>query len=284
MSTTDQHTTAPAPNAFRFGRNWQRYLHSYLDPERERIAAESLHDLVGDVRNKTFVDIGCGSGLFSLCAYRDGAKQVLSFDVDSDSVAATRTLHERMGSPENWRVLHGSVLDSDFVASIGPADVVYSWGVLHHTGDMYKAIGNAASVTAPGGTFVIAIYNRVTGRWLDSERWRRIKRAYNRAPRLGQRAMEFVYALYWLAGCAKNRTNPLRIMREYRQSRGMALWTDMVDWLGGYPYEFATPEEIVTFCERSCHMRPRKVNRLSPVDSGNNEFVFERVDSAVGSN
>jgi SAM-dependent methyltransferase len=276
MSATDQQP-APPPDAFRFGRNWQRYLDSYLDPQRERIAAESLHDLVGDVRDKTFVDVGCGSGLFSLCAYRDGAKQVLSFDVDPDSVAATRTLHERMGSPENWQVLHGSVLDSDFVAGIEPADVVYSWGVLHHTGDMYTAISNAASLTSLGGVFAIAIYNRVTGRWLDSERWWRIKRAYNHAPRLGQWAMELGYAGYWLLRCAKHRRSPLRELREYRRLRGMALWTDMVDWLGGFPYEFATSDEIIAYCTRSCGMECRKLKPLPHNDNGNNEFVFERV-------
>src|SRR5205807_6328403 len=110
----------------------------------------------------------------------------------------------------------------------------YSWGVLHHTGDMYTAMRNAASLVEPGGLFAIAIYNRVTEGRLISERWLRIKRAYNHAPRFVQVAMEAAYALYWSLGTLRSRESPLRAAREYRRSRGMALWTDLVDWLGGY--------------------------------------------------
>jgi SAM-dependent methyltransferase len=269
-------TVAPPPDAFRFGRNWRRYVSSYLDPDRERIAAESLQELVGDLRGKTFLDIGCGSGLFSMCAHRAGAAEVVSLDVDPDAVAATRELHAQSGAPEAWRVLHRSILAAELRDELQPADVVYSWGVLHHTGDMYPAIRNAAALVKPGGLFAIAIYNRATRRWLDSERWRRIKRAYNHAPRLGQIAMELGYALYRSLGCLRTRQSPLRVAREYRQSRGMAPWTDLVDWLGGYPYEFATAQEIVDFCERSCGLRCVKVDPVSEADTGNNQFVFER--------
>lgn len=276
MSTTKQEPSAPAPDTFRFGRNWQRYVSGHLDPDRERIAAESLADLVGDLHGKAFLDIGCGSGLFSLCAHRAGAREVVSVDIDLDSIEATRLLHQRAGSPESWRVLHGSILDPRFVDDLERADVVYSWGVLHHTGDMYAAIRHAAALVKPGGLFAIAIYNRFTGKWLDSQRWWRIKRAYNHVPRVGQRAMELAYGLYWLLGHVRNRQNPFRTAREYRRSRGMALWTDMIDWLGGYPYEFATAQEIVEFCEGSCGMRSTKLIPMNEHDSGNSQFVFER--------
>jgi SAM-dependent methyltransferase len=269
--------SAPPPDAFHFGRNWQRYVSGYLDPDRERIAAESLSDLVGDLQGKRFMDIGCGSGLFSLCAHRAGASEVVSLDVDGDAVASTRLLHSRAGSPDNWHVLHRSILDSRLPAELAPADVVYSWGVLHHTGDMYAAIANAAELVKPGGQFAIAIYNRVTGRWLDSQRWLRIKRAYNHAPRIGQIAMELAYGLYWLLGRLRGRQNPFRVAREYRQSRGMALRTDLIDWLGGYPYEFATARQIIDFCERSCGLHSTKVIPEQGGGSGNNQFVFERV-------
>lgn len=278
---TDQLEHPPAPpqppaDAFRFGRNWQRYVGIYLDPERERIAAESLRDLVGDLRGKTFLDIGCGSGLFSLCAHRAGASQVVSIDVDPDAVAATRELWSRAGCPETWNVLHRSILDPQAVAELAPAQVVYSWGVLHHTGDMYTAIRNAASLVAPGGQFAIAIYNRVTDGRLCSERWLRIKRAYNHASRPAQLAMEGAYAAYWSLVTLRSWQSPLRAAREYRRSRGMALWTDLVDWLGGYPYEFATPEEITGFCERQCGLRMLRVLPVPARGTGNNQFVFQR--------
>jgi hypothetical protein len=201
---------------------------------------------------------------------------VVSIDVDSDAVAATQDLRARVGAPESWRVLHRSILSDELRSKLEPVDVVYSWGVLHHTGDMYTAIRNAAALVKPGGLFAIAIYNRVSGRWLDSVRWRRIKRAYNRAPRIGQNAMEVIYALYWSLSCLHSHQSPLRLAREYRQSRGMALRTDLVDWLGGYPYEFATADEIIDFCEGQCGLSCTRADRLSGADTGNNQFVFER--------
>jgi len=267
---------APPPNAFHFGRNWQRYVSAHLDPDRERIAAASLSALVGDLSGKTFVDVGCGSGLFSLCAYRSGASSIVSFDVDPDAVKATHDLHRRAGSPTNWRVIHRSILDPATVADLEPADVVYSWGVLHHTGDMYGAIRNAAALVKRGGRFAIAIYNNDTDRWVTSRRWRHIKRAYNHAPRGLQVGMELLYGLYWLAGCIYHLQDPFRAAREYRQSRGMAVWTDLVDWLGGYPYEFAKAREIIDFCETACGLVCRSIVPEPADGIGNNEFLFER--------
>src|SRR5258707_8376486 len=98
--------SAPRPTgAFEFGRNWQRYIENYLDPERAQIAARSLDDLIGeDLTGKVFLDIGAGSGLFSLCAHLAGAAKVISVDVDPESVEACRTLRRSIGDPENWEV------------------------------------------------------------------------------------------------------------------------------------------------------------------------------------
>jgi len=276
-------SVGPPPDAFGFGRNWQRYISEHLNPERERIAAESLHDLLQvDLRGKSFLDIGSGSGLFSLCACKAGASHVTSIDVDPSSVTATKHLRASAGDPENWVVRHDSILDGNVARTLPAADIVYSWGVLHHTGNMHEAIVNAAQLVNPGGLFCIAIYNRVTGRFLDSERWLRIKRAYNHSPRAAQAAMESLYAGYWSLGRLRNRQNPLRIAREYKASRGMALKTDLVDWLGGYPYEFATSDEVIAFCTKRCGM---SLVRLVPVPddgNGNNQFVFQRTgDPAV---
>lgn len=267
---------APPPDAFPFGQNWQRYVSTYLDPDRERIATESLQSLVGDLRGLTFLDIGCGSGLFSMCAHRAGAAEVISLDVDPDAVASTHHLHARCGSPDSWEVLHRSILEPTLIDELDQADVVYSWGVLHHTGDMYTAIRNAATLVKPGGLFAIAIYNRVTEGRLTSERWWHIKRAYNQSPRWGQFLMELTYLSYWALGCLRARKNPWRAAREYRHSRGMALWTDAVDWLGGFPYEFATAQEIRAFCEESCGLRFVTALSVTARDTGNNQFVFKR--------
>lgn len=271
------YAVAPAEGAFRFGRNWQRYIATHLNSERERIAGESLKDLLGvEIEGRSFLDIGSGSGIFSLCAYRAGARQVVSVDVDPEAIAATRLLRSRAGNPPNWQVVHRSILDDPLLADWQAADLVYSWGVLHHTGDLHRALRNATTLVAPGGLLAIAIYNRVTGRWLDSRRWLVIKRTYNRAPRPIQLAMELAFQLYWVLGRLRRGTNPLRAAREYQQSRGMAVRTDLVDWLGGYPYEYATAEEIVAFCEGGCGLTLQALRRTPQGGTGNNQFVFRR--------
>ncbi|HVM18163.1 MAG TPA: class I SAM-dependent methyltransferase [Gaiellaceae bacterium] len=264
-------------DAFEFGRNWQRYLDRYLDSERKEIAAESLRALVGEpLEGKVFVDIGAGSGLFSLCAHDLGASRVVSIDVDPEAVVAAERLRAAAGSPEQWEVFEASILDPQLPERLPRADIVYSWGVLHHTGDMFAAIRNAAGVVAPGGVFCIAIYNRVTGRLLDSRRWRSVKRFYNRSPSAIRRVLEALYFTYWLAHQIRARRNPVSAAAEYKASRGMGLLTDLVDWLGGYPYEFASVDEIVYFCRDECGLDLVRVIPTTPGGLGNNEFVFRR--------
>lgn len=262
--------------AFPFGKNWQRYVDRYLDSERVAVAEHSLRDVIEeDLAGRTFVDVGCGSGLFSLGAHRAGAT-VLSLDVDPDSVAACRELRRRAGDPETWTVMEGSILDEELVERLPWGDVVYSWGVLHHTGDMWTAIEHVARLVSPGGLLVLAIYNRSTGRFLDSERWLAIKRRYNRSAPPARRLMEAVHLGHWTWSQVAARKNPVRVAREYKRRRGMALKTDLVDWLGGYPYEYATAGEIVDFCRDRLGLQPVKVRANPPTGIGNNQFVFRR--------
>ena len=172
-----------AGDRFRFGENWARFL-TVLDDARIADAEESLRDMLGvtDLRGRRFLDIGCGSGLFSLAARRLGA-EVLSFDFDLQSVACTHELRRRY-FPEDraWRVEEGSVLDREYMERLGQFDVVYSWGVLHHTGAMWVAIENAISrVATPQGTLFIAIYN---DQGWKSHMWWLVKHTYNRLPKL----------------------------------------------------------------------------------------------------
>src|SRR5579871_3052389 len=166
---------------FEFGANWSRFL-TVLNDERIAQAETSLRGALGvqSLAGKTFVDVGSGSGLFSLAARRLGAS-VHSFDYDPESVACTRELRSRyFPNDESWTVEEGSVLDVPYLRRLGRFDVVYSWGVLHHTGAMWEALGNVVQLVAPGGQLFIAIYNDQGG---ASRRWRTLKRIYNQLPR-----------------------------------------------------------------------------------------------------
>ena len=153
---------------FSFGRNWLRYAKD-IDEARVGTATASLADWLGDIKGRSFLDIGCGSGLFSLAATRLGAS-VTGFDCDEGSVRCTEDLRRRFQVPvESWRIHHGSVLDAEFMGQLGVFDIVYSWGVLHHTGDLWTALEGAVERVAPGGLLYIALYNdagRASRRWL----------------------------------------------------------------------------------------------------------------------
>jgi 2-polyprenyl-6-hydroxyphenyl methylase/3-demethylubiquinone-9 3-methyltransferase len=262
---------------FAFGENWQRFLRQLSD-ERIALAEESLQKNLGveSLAGKTFIDIGSGSGLFSLAARRLGAK-VHSFDYDTESVACTKELKRRYFPDDgSWTVEQGSILDEAYVSRLGRFDIVYSWGVLHHTGDLWRAMREAVSLAADDGILYLALYND-QGR--PSGRWTRVKQAYNALPGY-LRFLVVIPAFVRLWGPTFVRDglkgNPLRSWRSYETSslRGMDAWTDVIDWVGGYPFEVSTPEQVVDFCvERGFVLT--KI-RTAGGGLGCNEFVFVR--------
>lgn len=271
----------PTDTRFAFGKNWQSFRERALNDERvaeSRRGLERLLDLA-QINGKSFLDIGSGSGLHSLAAFQMGASPLVSFDYDPDSVACTEALRRDRApeAGERWRVLRGSAIDETFMRSLGTFDVVYSWGVLHHTGDMWRGIRNAMKAVNPGGALVLALYNRVEGSLgtLSSDSWRVIKKTYVEGSPLRQRAMLGAYTAWRMGVAVSHRQHPLHEMRSYDPSRGMNWFHDARDWLGGYPYEYATVDEVTRFVERDAFTRT-KVEAVHPQGWGNNEFVFTR--------
>lgn len=195
------------------------------------------------IAGKHVLDIGSGSGLHSLAFHRLGAAHVRSFDLDPNSVAATTSLWRNSGAPPNWEISIGSILDDTFVASLGKFDIVYCWGVLHHTGALWEAMRRATGLVGPDdGRLWLAIY--ASGPNYD--RHLAIKRRYNRASRAEKRAMEAFTLSRWAVGHVRRTRNPWQWLPE--KERGMDHLHDARDWLGGLPYEVASADEIVTFC------------------------------------
>ena len=235
-----------------------------------------MRSLLGrsDLTGLRFLDIGSGSGLFSLVARRMGAT-VHSFDYDLDSVECTRELRRRY-FPEDaaWTVERGSVLDAGYLATLGEFDVVYSWGVLHHTGAMWRAIALALTMVAPGGTLVMALYNHQP---VLTPVWSAIKRTYVLLPRWLQRAMDAIFiAAFGLAAAGADvlRGRNAFGRRGRANRRGMSFNHDVVDWIGGWPFEAARPEDVSRFVQA----RGFAVQEIRTVGRrlGCNEFVFAR--------
>lgn len=265
-----------AGSRFGFGENWSRFL-SVLDEDRIRQAELHLMQMldVSTLAGKTFIDIGSGSGLSSLAARRLGAK-VHSFDFDHKSVACTRELKRRYyNDDENWNIEQGSVLDKSFIDKFTEFDVVYSWGVLHHTGSMWESLENITKIPIDGGSLYISIYN---DQGFMSRLWLMFKTIYNRLPNLlkfpftilimGPREMaSFIFSIV--------RGNPMNYIRSwtlYKKQRGMSRWHDIVDWIGGLPFEVAKPEHIFDFFRK----RDFELRKLSTCAGGLgcNEYVF----------
>jgi 2-polyprenyl-3-methyl-5-hydroxy-6-metoxy-1,4-benzoquinol methylase len=277
-SAGDQHSAEVARGErFEFGKNWARFL-SVLDDQRIAQAERSLCEMLDrpSLHGSRFLDIGSGSGLFSLAARRLGA-EVHSLDYDPHSVACTRELKARYCPGDlHWQIERGSVLDPAYIEGLGRFDIVYSWGVLHHTGAMWQALDHAERPVAPGGLLFIAIYND-TGS--QSARWTSIKRTYSRLPRMLRSPFALAVSVpEELKGMARAmlRGRPqeyLQSWTQYDRSRGMSRWHDIVDWVGGYPYEYAKPDAIFAFFRaRGFTLENLKIGG----GLGCSEYVFSR--------
>jgi 2-polyprenyl-6-hydroxyphenyl methylase/3-demethylubiquinone-9 3-methyltransferase len=279
----DSSTENQDGNRFAFGNNWRTFT-ELINEARIQTAIDSLTGPLGttDLQGRTFLDIGCGSGLFSLAASRLGAS-VRSFDFDSESVEATIELRRRFKPSRDWIVEQGSILDAESINDLGHFDIVYSWGVLHHTGDLWKALEITAGLVAAGGLLYISVYNC---QGIESHLWPYVKRRYNRSGPLMRQAL--------LAGSATylDRRLPVRkLVQALRpdtgmqarppRARGMSAKHDLIDWVGGYPFEVAKPEQVFTFL----HERGFELRYLVTCAGGIgcNEYVFERTALMAGS-
>lgn len=274
MTKSDTDTAVGQINAgerFAFGDNWAAFL-EVVDEPRIAAATEALAGMLGpDLTGLSFLDVGSGSGLSSLAAYRLGAR-VSSFDYDPQSVACTAELRRRYGSEDRWSVAQGSALDREFLSTLGQHDVVYSWGVLHHTGAMWDALDAVVPLVAPGGRLFVAIYN---DQGLASTGWTAVKKAYVSRGRATKRAIEAAAGAYFGSRTAAAQLGRKALRRPAAdtavRARGMDRRRDLVDWVGGYPFEVARPDEIFSFYRDRGFVLDRLV---SANGLGCNEFVF----------
>ena len=258
---------------YEFGENWQNFVQKSFNNERAEISKQHLSSFLGrdDLRGLSFLDAGCGSGLHSLAALRAGAERIVSFDLDAASVETTRLLRQFAGNPSNWEICQGSILDGQFLETLERADIVYSWGVLHHTGDMWTALKNTGALVASGGEMYVALYQAGLIKPSD-EFWLMVKRRYNEGGPLRRRLMELAYVSAVLRLNPRRWVQFVKKVRDYKKSRGMSYYTDVKDWLGGWPMEFSSPDQVKTFVETNLGMKLVKLK----IGQANAEYLFKK--------
>ena len=252
---------------FDFAKNWTNFSKRSLSFEVIRAAEESIKNLLSrdNLTNYSFLDVGCGSGIFSIAARKLGACPVLGIDISQGCVELSKENSRKVGVDGiDFQLV--SALDNKKLAEM-QYDLVYAWGSLHHTGSMWEAIKNCSKAVAPSGKFVLAIYNKHS----TSSLWAYIKYFYVQSPSFLQVPIVILFsAVIYIAKFAVTFKNPLI------KQRGMNFWHDVIDWVGGYPYEYATSDEVIKFIENLGF----KLNRVisAEVPTGCNEFVFDKAD------
>lgn len=265
--------TADTETRYDFGRNWSD-LTARLEERHVLEASKDLARLTGDLDGKTFLDIGCGSGLHAAAACRLGARKVVAIDYDPQSVATARTVLDRFAGGPNWQVGQADATDMSSLPA-DSFDIVYSWGVLHHTGNMEKAVRNAAALVAPGGRLCMALYLKTPLCGF----WRVEKRIYSRNKWL-RPVIKAPFVAALLLARTLRQGDPVSFVKNYRQRRGMEFLVDVDDWLGGFPYESLLPEDLEAMVGRLGFQATARFNvrpGLGILGTGCGEWRFERM-------
>jgi len=241
-----------------FGKNFKQNLLNAYDETRLNQSIRFIQEYLETetLEGKTFLDAGCGSGVFSIAAQKMGAK-VTSFDIDETALVNISELKQLFEVDDKDIILKkGNILDQSFIKSLGQFDVVLCWGVVHHCGDMWKALDLISQTTNKNGIIHLGIYNEADGwgiypdgRFGPSTFWRKIKKFYSRLPSLLQSFIDLfciigISVIYLLM-----LKNPIKKLRE-NERRGMTWKSDLKDWLIGYPYEYARPEQVFEFMKK----------------------------------
>jgi SAM-dependent methyltransferase len=262
---------------YAFGKNWLKYSQTIDSSHVESVTSDLAELLnIGDLKNKSVLDIGCGSGVHDVGFYHLGCRNLTAIDYDLDSIVATEYNLEKFCPDAEFKILQGDIL-SEEIKLLGTFDIVYSWGVLHHTGNLEAAIDNSASLVADEGFLAIALYRKT----LLCDFWKIEKKVYSRLPRFFQRFFELIYISTFALGLIMvKKISIVRYIKNYSTKRGMNFFVDVRDWLGGYPYESISSDELRKLMSSLGFSQVYSLeghDKIGIFGSGCDEFLFQKL-------
>lgn len=258
---------------FDFGENWVQFTERALTREKVKQAKNDFIRLTSGINldNIYFLDVGFGQGLSLLIAKQLGCK-VLGCEINPKCIISLNKtmMHFPSIKTKEIPIVLGSILEKRILTKLKKRSeqgygIVHSWGVLHHTGNMKLAIENVSSLVQKNGYLILAIYNK---HW-SSPMWKIIKKIYGGSPFVIKKTI--IYLLYPFILVAKIivlRKNP------FEKNRGMDFYYDTIDWIGGYPYEYASVEEISNLVNTFGFKLIRIIHTQVP--TGCNQYVFQK--------
>jgi len=110
-------------------------------------------------RGKRVLEVGCGIGTDSVSFARAGAA-VTAVDLSGESLRIAARRAEVMGVADRITFVQANAEELTSAVSDEPFDLVYSFGVAHHTPRPERALAEMRSLTAPGGTLKLMVYHR----------------------------------------------------------------------------------------------------------------------------
>jgi ubiquinone/menaquinone biosynthesis C-methylase UbiE len=141
-----------------YGKLWDKYETDEYIKEAYRIIESRFKNNEFDLsvlKGKTILDMGCGSGRYTIALTKTGAEKVYGIDLGKESIRKAALIAEKSGI-RNIEFDVGSVLDLPYEDNL--FDFIYSNGVLHHTENLEQGINELYRTLKPGGESFLYLY------------------------------------------------------------------------------------------------------------------------------